>query len=194
MADVLKYRITGPTFSDTEYSVNETVSTNLVDSGTTSIQLTVTLDNLAVVPGEVRGWFAEGSSFNGYNISNLYNLTLAIDSNSANSIIIKTVDANNLADLGQGRISSFRDTFQASFQAKAQVFPPADSTTNPTFITFTDSARVFGLPDSNTLSLLDSTITVNLTATLDSAGIKSVISESYLNSLTIDADTLKGKN
>ena len=194
MADVLKYRITGPTFSDTEYSVNETVSTNLVDSGTTSIQLTVTLDNLAVVPGEVRGWFAEGSSFNGYNISNLYNLTLAIDSNSANSIIIKTVDANNLADLGQGRISSFRDTFQASFQAKAQVFPPADSTTNPTFITFTDSARVFGLPDSNTLSLLDSTITVNLTATLDSAGIKSVISESYLNSLIIDADTLNGQN
>ena len=194
MADVLKYRITGPTFSDTEYSVNETVSTNLVDSGTTSIQLTVTLDNLAVVPGEVRGWFAEGSSFNGYNISNLYNLTLAIDSNSANSIIIKTVDANNLADLGQGRISSFRDTFQASFQAKAQVFPPADSTTNPTFITFIDSARIFGLPDSNTLSLLDSTITVNLTATLDSDGIKSVISGSYLNSLTIDADTLNGQN
>ena len=194
MADVLKYRITGPTFSDTEYSINETVSTNLVDSGTTSIQLTVTLDNLAVVPGEVRGWFAEGSSFNGYNISNLYNLTLAIDSNSANSIIIKTVDANSLADLGQGRISSFRDTFQASFQAKAQVFPPADSTTNPTFITFVDSARIFGLPDSNTLSLLDSTITVNLTATLDSAGIKSVISESYLNSLTIDADTLNGQN
>ena len=74
------------------------------------------------------------------------------------------------------------------------MFPPADSTTNPTFITFTDSARVFGLPDSNTLSLLDSTITVNLTATLDSAGIKSVISESYLNSLTIDADTLNGQN
>ena len=41
MADVLKYRIAGPTSSDTEILVSETVSTNLVDSGTTSIQLTM---------------------------------------------------------------------------------------------------------------------------------------------------------
>ena len=65
MADVLKYRIAGPTSSDTEILVSETVSTNLVDSGTTSIQLTMSLDNLAVVPGEVRGWFADGVNFNG---------------------------------------------------------------------------------------------------------------------------------
>ena len=193
MADVLKYRIAGPTSSDTEILVSETVSTNLVDSGTTSIQLTMSLDNLAVVPGEVRGWFAFGDNFNGYNISNSFNITLAIDSTNDTDIIIRTVDAKSLSDLEQGRISSFRDTFQASFQAKAQVFPPADSVTNPTFITFVDSARIFGLPDSNTLSLLDSTITVNLTATLDSDGIKSVISESYLNSLTIDADLLNGQ-
>ena len=193
MADVLKYRIAGPTSSDTEILVSETVSTNLVDSGTTSIQLTMSLDNLAVVPGEVRGWFADGVNFNGYNISNSFNVTLAIDSTNDTDIIIRTVDAKSLSDLEQGRISSFRDTFQASFQAKAQVFPPADSVTNPTFITFIDSARIFGLPDSNTLSLLDSTITVNLTATLDSDGIKSVISESYLNSLTIDADLLNGQ-
>ena len=197
MADVLKYRITG---TSTENRINETASTNLVDSGTTSIDLTVELDQLAVLPGHVRGWFADGTYFTGYNTSNNYNLTLAVDSSNNVGIRIKTVDAESLTDLEQGRISSFRDTFDATFQAKAQVFPPIDSDVPRTVIGFIDSARVFGLPDSNNLSILDSSISVNLEVSglLDSANVSSIItqtvSNSFINNLTsVDADTLNGQ-
>ena len=186
MADILKYRLP----DGTQTQVIENTKTVNLPFTTASLDFSVILDDLAVEPDEVRGWFAEQPVLTSAQRSEEYGLTISLNQGETKTVVIKTVDAKSVSDLVSGRFNNFRDTFTITvIRATAPTVEDSDSS-SPTFLTYPDSSAtltiinssftiqdssvVFGVVDSNYIAARqrrDFSYLINTPTTLDSYGI-----------------------
>ena len=186
MADILKYRLP----DGTQTQVIENTKTVNLPFTTASLDFSVILDDLAVEPDEVRGWFAEQPVLTSAQRSEEYGLTVSLNQGETKTVVIKTVDAKSVSDLVSGRFNNFRDTFTITvIRATAPTVEDSDSS-SPTFLTYPDSSAtltiinssftiqdssvVFGVVDSDYIAARqrrDFSYLINTPTTLDSYGI-----------------------
>ena len=169
MADILKYRLP----DGTEAEVTSNTSSVTLPFTTPHLDFTVILDQLAVNPGEVRGWYVSSSTYFSPTLSGNYNYRLELIEGQTRTVTIQTVDAKNTSDLNSGRFSSFRDNFSITVtRGSAPADSSADSTTQ-SFLTFPDSDARLTI-EGNQIVLTDSNFQFNISAldVIDSAYIQ----------------------
>ena len=169
MADILKY--IQP--DGTEVEVTSSTSSVTLPFTTPHLDFTVILDQLAVNPGEVRGWYVSSSTYFSPTLSGYYNYRLELIEGQTRTVTIQTVDAKNTSDLNSGRFSSFRDNFSITVtRGSAPADSSADSTTQ-SFLTFPDSDARLTI-EGNQIVLTDSNFQFNISAldVIDSAYIQ----------------------
>ena len=169
MADILKYRLP----DGTEVEVTSNTSSVTLPFTTPHLDFTVILDQLAVVDGEVRGWYVSSSTYFSPTLSGNYNYRLVLNQGQTRTATFQTVDAKSVSDLSAGRFSSFRDTFSITV---TRGNPPADSSADSftqTFLQFPDSDAKLAI-EGNLINITDSNIQFNVSAfdVIDSAYIQ----------------------